>query len=212
MRSRGVYEFNYYAGRFWKYNSRRRLLVESGQSLDRLIDSTWTPISASGYTPCRYWDNHPLPTLINSWDKDFWMMKQITSIPKNIKLLERIYDTLISRDEEQFYNDYIPLIWSKAITRDHMYYIIERLTNNTSLAAINLAISRVPSKYTLELAKKNGIEIKDRRLVIWGRREYIKNFEYGVTAIRVYNAIGDKLFTKGIPYINRKDYDLYFFT
>lgn len=212
-RSKGINEFFYYAGPLWRINSRIRQLREKNESVASIISPDWNPISVE--PEIRILQEELTPWLcikptrfstLATWDEDYWMIKSISNISSNKSLLKKIYSTLISLDEQQFYKDYCPVRW---VIRDDMTvwrrfndFIDIIKPEDGGVSAYNFAVSvdYSPRPFIKSQAKKYKIEISDfRSIVLWARRDFLKI--HGMNNHALFKRMGTNCLKYGFPYV-----------
>lgn len=208
-RSRGVYEFAQpTAG--WGIRSQLRFIAESGRDVSCIISPDWCPISPvepiipqEELTP---WLVPSKMSKIYCWDKDFWMTKAIGSIHNGKNILKRIYNTLIERDEKEFYSEYVPIRW---YYRDSLIQDFDetldkfKCDEQGTVIAGNFAISEEPVRpMILNRAMNMGIEIanpKAIRTILWARRDLLLSCDLGQTILNYWRCMEERALKFGIP-------------
>lgn len=192
----------------WDVRSQLRFMSESGRDIHSIISPDWCPIGPSEpiipqreLTPWL-----PSRTEIYSWDRDFWMMKPISSVHYGKRILREIYDTLIRRDEREFYKDYVPIRW---YYRDSLIQDFDetldkfKVNEQSTVVARNFAISEESVRpMILTRAAKMGIEVespKANRTILWARKSLLMNCEIGKTILNYWRHMEERSLKFGVP-------------
>jgi len=220
MKSIGINQFSHYIGSKWRLYSALRTLKESGKNIislnsSRLICFQDISIPEKELTPWLFREIEYVNTL-STWDKDFWMTQEIANLysNKSRKPLMKVYDTLISRNERQFYMDFCPIRWSWNIDDKYLWTNLTHALdsfkpegNSQTVSVGNFAISIEKIRpYVLEQAKKYKVEIEhseSKRIILWARYSMLRQCNSGLDLIRIYRMMGTNVLKYGLPFINK---------
>ena len=219
MESRGVNQFSHYVGPKWElYSVLRTFYEESGRSISlnisNLVCFQSISISEKDLTPWLYRETDGYISNLSVWDEDFWMTQEVGNllVNKNREPLMRVYDTLINRNEKQFYSEFCPIRWSWDITDKLLWTNFTKALDsfkpegeNQTIAVGNFAISIEKVRpYVLEQAKEYGVKIKypeSKRIILWARRSMLKQRNSGLDVMRIYRMMGTNVLKYGMPFI-----------
>lgn len=211
-RSRGTLEFMQRTTG-WDVRSQIRFMNESGRDVSSIISPDWCPIGPSEpYVPqCELTPWLPQSRCIlediPSWSKDFWMTQEIGSVYKNRTLLKKVYNTLIKRDEEEFYKEYCPIKWcyEDEIIWTYLDETLDKFKSedNFSFCLGNFALSIETVRPTImRRAKKYGMEVRSpryKRVILWARYSFLQSTYSGRCTINYIRYMGEKALRYGIP-------------
>lgn len=217
-RSKGLNEFFFSMGPLWKLHARIRSIRERKQSIHKIVSPDWYPISAEPdidipqdeLTPWLPLMKPSYASTLSVWDEDFWMTQEIGRIYIHRNLLNRIYETFIKRNEQQFYLDYCPIRWS--VDNDEFVYtrfddVLDLLVpeqRGTSACNFAISIEKKPRPFIKKLAKENEITIsKFKSIVLWARYDFLRKYDSGLNMIRYYHALDKNVLKFGFPYLKR---------
>lgn len=217
MESKGINQFSHYIGPKWELYSKIRTIVESGRNSifrsENLYSLMEISIPQKELTP---WlaDRGELSycSTLNPWDEDFWMTEEIGNLftNKSRNILIKVYNTLISRNEKQFYLDYCPIRWTTSNGYSDTFKNFSEALNRfkpegeaQTVIAGNFAVSIGPIRqYIIDRAKKNNIVIKYpkmERTILWARYDMLRKYDNGLDIIKCYKHMGIKALSFGIP-------------
>ena len=213
-RSKGLNEFFFTLGPLWKIHGRIRLLRERKRTGAEIISPDWHPISAepeidipqNELTPWLQLLRPSYGSTLAVWDKDFWMTQEVYSISASRNILMKVYNTFISRNEQQFYLDYCPIRWEIRESGKDIWKrcndVIELLKPSITFAC-NFAVSCEPIRPSIRRqAKENNIQLynpKSEHIVLWARYDFLRRSESGCNMIRYYKALGINALKYGLP-------------
>lgn len=196
----------------WDVRSQIRFMSESGRDVCSIVSPDWCPIGPSEplVPQCELTPWLPqfpsLLTSIPSWDKDFWMTREIGNVTSNKALLKKVYKTIIERNEEEFYRDFCPIKWcyEDEIIWSYLNDTLDKFKSeeNIMFCAGNFALSIESVRPTImKRAKKYKIEVRSpkyKRVILWARYSFLQSTYSGRCTINYIRYMGEKALRYGI--------------